>query len=282
MPDDQNHPKYDDKHHIINDFHKPYVIIYFDNPGYSKDGHGIGRKLCTLSKVFLYVGINNPEDMKNLPFFVLRDILSCRGMIMNMLEDDFDGEIMQKHAKSVQEEMVITHERSASHMSTTDERGSLQVFGLGDVSNLNCILHPVDLKTRQIEKDCFKRAELWLLFQNYVNGQIARLFNRSFSLNNGAISDEDIPKLYLETDEILKSDVFKQTAKNFGNLNISCDERFSMLEKVLHMHIGIAEDRLLLTEMFFTTIVNLLNAYCLIFSFPQLSTLPRMLRFCRG
>lgn len=252
---DQNHPEYDDKHHIINDYHKPYVIIYFDNPGDSEGNHGIGRKLSTLSKVFLYVGINNPEDMEALPFFVLRDILSCRGMIMNMLEDDFDGEIMQKHAKSVQEEIVITHERSASHMSTTDERGSLQVFGLGYVSDLNYILHPVDLKTRRlIENDgvnCFQRAELWLLFQNYVNGQIARLFNRSFSLNNSAINDEDVPKLYLEADEMLENDVFKQTARQFSDLNISCDERFNMLKKVVHMHIDIAED-----AKFFSASVN--------------------------
>ena len=245
MPDDQNHPEYD-KHHIINDYHKPYVIIYFDNPGDSEGNNGIGRKLSALSKVFLYVGIKNPEDTGNLPFFVLRDILSCRGMIMNMLEDDFDGELMQKHAKSVQEEIVITHERSASHMSTTDERGALQVFGLGDVSALNHILHPVDLKTRLIiennEVNCFQRAELWLLLQNYVNGQIARLFNRSFSLNNSVISDEDVPRLYLEADEMLESDVFKQTAKQFGDLNISRDERFNMLKKVVHMHIDIAED----------------------------------------
>lgn len=252
--DDQNYPEYDE-HHIINDYHKPYIIIYFDNPGDNECNHGIGRKLSTLSKVFLYVGINNPDDMENLPFFVLRDILSCRDMIMNMLEDDFDGEIMQKHAKSVQEEIVITHERSASHMSTTDERGSLQVFGLGYVSDLNYILHPLDLKTRRLiennEVNCFQRAELWLLFQNYVNGQIARLFNRSFSLNNSAINDEDVPKLYLETDERLENDVFKQTAKQFSDLNISCDERFNMLKKVVHMHINIAED-----AKIFSTSVN--------------------------
>lgn len=253
--DNQNHPEYDDKHHITNNYHKPYIIIYFDNPGDSEGSNDIGRKLSTLSKVFLYVGINTPEAMEDLPFFVLRDILSCRGMIMNMLEDDFDGEIMQKHARSVQEEIVITHERSASHMSTTDERGSLQVFGLGYVSELNYILHPVDLKTRRLIENngvnCFQRAELWLLFQNYVNGQIARLFNRSFSLNNSAINDEDVPKLYLEAEEGLESDVFKQTAKLFSDLNISCDERFNMLKKVMHMHIDIAED-----AEFFSAVVN--------------------------
>lgn len=255
IPDDSGRPQYDDKHHIINDYHKPYVIIYFDNPGDGEGNNGIGRKLSTLSKVFLYVGINDPEGREDLPLLVLRNILSCRDMIMNMLEDDFDGEIMQKHAKSVQEEIVITHERSSSHMSTTDERGSLQVFGLGDVSGLNYILHPVDLKTRRIidngETNCFHRAELWLLFQNYVNGQIARLFNRSFILNNSTISDEDIPKLYLEMDEMLKSDVFKQTAKRFGDLNISCDERFNMLKKVVNMHIDIDE-----STRFFSAAVN--------------------------
>lgn len=253
-PDGQNRPEYDDKHHIINDYHKPYVIIYFDNPGDSEGNHGIGRKLSTLSKVFLYVGINNSDNMENLPFFILRDILSCRDLIMNMLEDDFDGEIMQKHAKSVQEEIVITHERSASHMSTTDERGSLQVFGLGDVSDLNYILHPINPKKQIIknnEVNCFQRAELWLLFQNYVNGQIARLFNRSFSLNNNTINDEDVPKLYLEIDERLESDVFKQTARQFSDLNISYDERFNMLKKVVHMHIDIAED-----AKFFSVAVN--------------------------
>ena len=245
---DPNQPQYNE-HHITNDYHKPYVIIYFDNPGDGEFNYGIGRKLSTLSKVFLYVGINNSNGIMYLPFFVLRSILSCRGLIMSMLEDDFDGEIMQKHAKSVQEEIVITHERSASHMSTTDERGSLQVFGLGDVSELNYIMHPIDLDSRRIikgsekkEESCFRRAELWLLFQNYVNGQIARLFNRSFSLNSSTTSDEDVPKLYLKEDEKLESDVFRQPAETFRDLNISSDERFTMLEKVVHLDNRVADD----------------------------------------
>ena len=240
---DEHSPQYDMSHHISNNYHKPYIIVSFDNPSISNSQNdtSIGRKLSKIGKVFLYIGIisDSTHYIKQLSLFVLRQVLSCRDLIMQMLEEDFESEIMQKHAKSIQEEIVITHERSSSHASTTDERGVLQVFGLGDVSPFQCIKHPIQFENKKLIEDAHLHAELWLLFQNYVNSQIARLFNRVFCLNSNTAQNSDVPKLYLTDDNVIEYDEFKKPVKCFHDLMLDSDERFNMLKKIIHFDINI-------------------------------------------
>ena len=234
--------KFDSDHHVMHNHRKPYVIIYFDNPNHEQlPIDDLGRKLAPLSKVFLYVSmhVDKQQRRNTLPWIVLRNILAYRNRIMRFLSEDFNGDIMEKHAISTQQDNILTHDRAASHAATTDERGVLQVFGLGDVSELSELTYPVKLPTKDVIDngdrfaDSYKSAELWLLLQNYVNGQIARLFNRCFNPKNEVMEiREGIPAIYVNSVNQDDNNIFKHKLESFKDLNLSSDNRFSFIKKI--------------------------------------------------
>lgn len=238
---------YDINHHVSGNHRKPYIIIEFDNP--VKDDYSyiqnneLGRKLVKLSHVFLYISMvpNNLQNQNFLPWIVLHTVLSYRNRILRFLSEDFNGDIMEKHAVSLQEETILTHEKSVSHATTADEKGVLRTFGLGNVSELDFIKYPIDLKTKTIIRESkdkvnyYYSAELWMLLQNYVNNQIARLFNRHFNIDDNRLVENDgVPAIYISCKDEQEDDVFKKCLTKFGDLKISFndtnqDNRFNLL-----------------------------------------------------
>ena len=231
------------------------MIIYFDNPNHEKlPIDDLGRNLAPLSKVFLYVSMRIEEQQRRntLPWIVLRNILAYRNRIMRFLSEDFNGDIMEKHAISTQQDDILTHERAASHAATTDERGVLQVFGLGNVSRLSELTYPIELEEKTVINNLpenkineegriinsYKSAELWLLLKNYVNGQIARLFNRCFNADNDKLESEaGIPALYVSTENEQEKNIFKKRLKYFYELCLKSDNRFLFLERIIDMRL---------------------------------------------
>ncbi|MFR5876303.1 MAG: hypothetical protein ACLUFN_07415 [Eubacterium sp.] len=243
---------YDINHHVSGNHRKPYIIIEFDNPvkddcSYIQNNE-LGRKLVKLSHVFLYISMvpNNLQNRNFLPWIVLHTILSYRNRILRFLSEDFNGDIMEKHAVSLQEEAILTHERSASHASTTDEKGVLRVFGLENVSKLKYVNYPIELNTKRINSEADKvnyyySSTLWLLLQNYVNNQIARLFSRHFNIHDSnLIINDGIPALYISKIDEQKDDAFKHCLVEFKDINIKTvydkgdfqDNRFELLNQV--------------------------------------------------
>lgn len=242
---------YDSNHHVSGNHRKPYIIIEFDNPvkeDYSYvQNNELGRKLVKLSHVFLYISMapENLSDRNFLPWTILHTVLSYRNRILRFLSEDFNGNIMEKHSVSMQEEAILTHERSASHASTADEKGVLRVFGLENVSELKNINYPIELEGRTIETNTsvnyYHSSVLWLLLQNYVNNQIARLFSRHFNVHDSnLIVNDGIPALYISKMDEQKDDAFKHCLEEFKDININTvynqtdfeDNRFELLNKV--------------------------------------------------
>lgn len=259
---------FDDQHHVLGSHRKPYLVLLFDNPKPKEplSFSDLDRKLIPLSYVFLYVSIHVPDEKKwgVLPRIVMRDILTYRNKIMRLLEKDFSGDLMETTAEALQERVILTHERSASHASTTDDAGILRVFGLIDISQMRKLYYPVSLKTphRILDTPGYDReerdklvfpgypysADLWLLLQSYVNGQIARLFSRHFNSNDTRlVKDEGIPALYLAPEDEQTSDIFKQRAEKFGDLKIAPesapqDNRFALLSKAADIRCYVTPD----------------------------------------
>lgn len=258
------------EHHIIGNHRKPYLILLFDNPELM-DGavpDGLGRKLTALSYVFLYISIDIPNKAQRdlVPRIIMRDILTYRNRIMRLLEEDFNGDLMEKNAEFLQERIILTHERSASHASTIDDAGILRGFGLGSISKMKVLDYPVDLREnshkRILSADSFvpqnpeglafsgydRSTDLWLLLQSYVNVQIARLFSRHFNeKDKELVKEEGIPALYLSPEDEQIGDVFKHRTVVFQDLNITPDtpdqdNRFVLLGKAANLHYDVPPD----------------------------------------
>lgn len=256
---------YSVEHHASGNYRKPYIIILFDNPNKVISNEKLGRKLIPLDPAFLYISLSEDcaKTRSNLPILILQDILAYRNQILKFLTAHFTGNIMVKHATTTQEEAILSHERSASHASTTDEKGVLRVFGLENVSKLKVLNYPIDLKSKEIidgstdshnknvPVNYYKSAELWLLLQTYVNNQIARLFSRQFNEKDEELIENDgIPALYLSTKDEQLNNIFKRCSKQFGDLNIldnypKQDNRFKLLKQAATIFCNIkAEEKL--------------------------------------
>lgn len=256
--------QYDSKHHVIGDHRKPYIVLLFDNPNEFMIEDELGRKIAPFNCVYLYISIevSNPQQRRKIPLLILRDILAYRNRIMRLLSQDFNGDIMGNHASNMQEEAILTHERSASHASTTDEKGVLRAFGLGNVSNLHILKYPINVQTKQIiekykeELNYYHSADLWLLMQNYVNSQIARLFSRHFNSNDEELIHQDgIPELYLSKKDEQMNDIFKRCVVKFSDLQINFtsdnqDNRFKMLSKAANIFFYVEDDSILFSFLY--------------------------------
>ncbi len=271
--DQQGRILFDRQHHVTGNHRKPYLVLLFDNPDLEGEDStaldGLGRKLIPLNYVFLYISIYTPEENKRaiLPRILMRDILTYRNRIMRLLEEDFNGDLMEKNAEFLQEKIILTRERSARHASTTDDVGVLRVFGLSSVSGMKTLQYPVSLEPpnpildepgyrlpdetgqyQQVFPGYPYSADLWLLLQSYVNAQIARLFSRHFNeKDKELVKNEGIPALYLSRADEQAEDVFKQRAETFGDLGItpsapSQDNRFVLLNKAVTFYFDVPLD----------------------------------------
>ncbi|MDE7424685.1 MAG: hypothetical protein K2N51_13525 [Lachnospiraceae bacterium] len=213
---------------VLNGEKRPYVIAFFDNPGK-------GKQERSLARVFLYISIADDieTNKKELTLrLILRDVLMYRNRILRFLERDFAGEIYANYAHTIGERNILSHEKAHSHNTTADDAISLEIFQgekiFGKESD-----YAILKKTTAAE---------WLLLRNYTNGQIAKIFNRSFHDHTEDVYSLNSPMLYIPNDSINYSNsLFKQKLDVFSRLNLKnenrgvSDDRFKLLNQIIYI-----------------------------------------------
>lgn len=194
----------------------PYMFIFFKND------------LEPIVPVYLYFSFKSYQNEFNafmLQLF-LRDILSYRDGLLNILKNDFGGDIFSKYAHTAGEKSILAHEKATSHNTIGDDRVTLDVF--------------VDPKsTAKYEMLDSNQVLKWLLLHNYTNAQIAKLFNRSYRGSEEYDSSANFPvppPLYPKnaSPEIMrKLSWFERPLRSFSDLRLLQDGRFAMLDSVV-------------------------------------------------
>lgn len=221
-----------------------YILIYFDNPENPVNpsvtvsvGTAAGREAKRIVKVFLYfsaktsgavkrdaadAGDTRPDSLMLRLF--LRDILMYRHRLMKILENDFAGDTFAKYAHTSNERNILAHEKVNSHNTSSDDRTSLEVLALPKAAARYEILD-----SGQVLR--------WLLLRNYTNGQIAKLFNRSFGkrdddrLFDRGDSSSSLPLLYIS--EQTPENNLDKPLQEFYQLGLLDDARFILLEQAV-------------------------------------------------
>jgi len=217
-----------------NNYRKPFFILRFDNIPIEHDPK-LDRDIQPVEKVYLYVsfGFKPSENYKEktVPVLIMRDILSYRNRIMHMLEEDFNSHLMQLYAHKAGENTILRHEKTVSHTLTSDDQLPTTLWN----------------REHEIKNDDYE----WLLFRNYTNTQIAKLFKRTLLLDDKNFKDP-YPKFYLKDKDIDEKDNFKIPAKTFGDLWDKNDKRIALFKQIID--IQISEE--LITEQLITPITN--------------------------
>jgi hypothetical protein len=187
-----------------NSFRKPFVIIRFE------------KKL--IQNVYLYISFDFKSVSSKgnvVPFLILRDILAYRNRIITMLEADFISHLMQTHAKTASENAILRHEKAGSHTSTSDDQLSALIWSKPE-------------KGDKFDKhDSFDKYA-WLLFRNYTNREIAKIFNQTLLYRENEQKDNPKQRLYLKEEDVDNTDSFSQKADKFGDIWDENDKRVKM------------------------------------------------------
>ncbi len=210
---------------------RPYIIIFFDNPNYEMI-ESAGRSLQRIQRVFLYLSVSKKENDFFILRFILRDILTFRNRILRFLEKDFSGDIFAQYARKLSEKNIVSHEKANSHNTTADDEISVEIFVRPEIIE----------KYKVLKKDTDTIAR-WLLLRNYVNGQIAKIFNRSFQTSYELIEkDVNVPDYYLQQDKAgCSKALFKKKLDKFSRLGMeqtnesNIDGRFKFLYEIIHV-----------------------------------------------
>ena len=208
---------------------RPYVIAFFDNPRKS-DKLSYKRKLA---RVFLYVSIPNIDNADRMALvlrLILREILMYRNKILRFLEKDFAGEIYASYAHTIGEKNILSHEKAHSHNTTADDEISLEIF-----RGIKSFEKDGDYEVLSREK-----AAEWLLLRNYTNGQVAKIFNRSFHDVKDGGQLINSPMLYIPRDSYNHGNkVLKHKLDYFSSINLKNenknmeDGRFKLLNEII-------------------------------------------------
>lgn len=226
---------------VLNGEKRPYIIAYFDAPGNARETKYNRRQ----ARVFLYISIdknalgkdsagkdNQNKDKRKgslILRLILRDIMMYRYRILRFLEKDFAGEIYAGYAHTIGEKNIISHEKATSHNTTADDAVSLEIFQGENFWKAG--YYKVLTQTKAAE---------WLLLRNYTNGQIAKIFNRSFHDFKDEEFCSNSPMLYISCENnSSESGIFKQKLDIFSKLNLKNenpefpDKRFELLNSVI-------------------------------------------------
>lgn len=216
----------DDGYMISENESTSYFILYFNNSNVDVKTD-IKRSLKPIAKVFLFFEITNKRENNFFILrFMLRDIMVYRNRIMRMLESDFEGDMFTKYAHTIGEKNIIAHEKASSHSNSYDDENVLNFL-------LNQSAH---IKYENLDSS---QAAKWLIMRNYVNEQIAKLFNRSFQETNSALKGNkaESPSLYLD-DKVklyMNESLYNNKLECFQDLNLIMDYRFILLESIINI-----------------------------------------------
>jgi hypothetical protein len=183
-----------------NNYCKPFFILRFDQEEDSEEKYKEKSKKQSEEKVYMYVRFNFKPNRnmkeKVVPILIMRDILSYRNRIMRILRKDFNNNLMQVDARKTGVTAMFKHEKAVSHTSTSDDQ--LPIMAWDNCSQLN------------------QNKYEWLLFRNYTNTQVAKLFNRVLLPDDKDLLNQN-PKLYLKDTDINSDIDFSLPAKTFMN-----------------------------------------------------------------
>ena len=211
----------------------PYIVIYFENQ-YNAAEKQIGRTMRTIAKVMLYISVevNTEEEAYYYPRFILRDLMAYKNRLMRMLETDFASDMFTKYAHTTDEKNIFAHEKAINHNSIRDNDELQMLLEKHTVSERYDVLD---------YHECIK----WLTLKNYVNEQIARLFNRCFRMESEKQNNEnrkngvsmEAPQLYIgnKENEYLSENPFCKKLFYFRELNFLQDDRFVLLMNIVHI-----------------------------------------------
>ncbi len=208
---------------------RPYVICFFDNPN-AED-----KKMSTernIARVFLYISIASQKPSWKTQFIlrlVLREIVTYRNRILYCLQKDFAGDLYARYARKNGEQNILSHEKAHSHNTTADDLITLEAFQ--DKEKFKSGYEKIDME----------KAKDWLLLRNYTNGQIAKIFNRSFI--DSQVEKRvgiDNPKLYIDYNVQTEThNPFKHPLRYFAELNLKntfegvWDRRMELLNEIV-------------------------------------------------
>lgn len=238
----------------------PYIVIYFRNEEIKKPQNGkplhsnaktfamenqVGRTMRTIAKVLLYISIKVDTKTKSFYYsrFILRDLLAYKNRLMRILETDFASDMFTKYAHTMDEKNIFAHEKAINHNSIRDN----------DELQMLLEKHNISEKYDMLEyNECIK----WLSLKNYVNEQIARLFNRCFRMQSEELESEngrirkEAPPLYIgeKESEYLSDNPFCRELNFFRELNFLRDDRFILLMDVVHIEYENLSSALIITR----------------------------------
>lgn len=194
-----------------------HFFVYFD----SKDN--------PIVPVYLYFSsLEQKEHSYFNLMLLLRDILSYRNRLLQILKNDFAGDIFPKYAHTSGEKSILAHEKATSHNTTGDDSVTLEIFMDPKSANKYSVLD-----SSQVQK--------WLLLHNYTNAQIAKLFNRSYRTNeehDNARNFPSPPPLYLKDVDrkVIKTlSWFERPLRKFSDLRLLEDGRITLLDSVVSL-----------------------------------------------
>ena len=222
----------------LTDCHKPFFIIRFENNKIDPDVY-LDRHIQHIDNVYIYVHfsfVEVPMQKKKevtIPLLAMRDILSYRNCIMSMLEKDFSSHLMYAKARETGERAVLMHEKTAGHIDSSDEKLP-EILWIKDKANK---------KMEENTDDIDNRAD-WLLFRQYTNVQIAKLFNRSLQSNRHRHNMDDkttsgkTPELYVTNKSGLVAENNSASAKNFlKDIFNDKDRRIELCNEIMNFPI---------------------------------------------
>lgn len=212
---------------------RPYVIAFFDRPRL----RGVEEKADlgqNIARVFLYISVAQQGSGSKIQFIlklILREVMTYRNRILRYLQKDFAGDLYARYARKNGEQNILSHEKANSHNTTADDLITLEIFQNSENFEKN------------YKKIKMQDAKDWLLLRNYTNGQIAKIFNRSFndSHEDGG-KGKDSPMLYIPSDiHDSKKNPFKCALKYFSDLNLKnkilhgSDRRIALLNEIIEI-----------------------------------------------
>ena len=209
---------------------RPYVIAYFDNSDSTPAAH---MPRPGVVRVFLYISIEKPElngHTLHLMRMILREVMVYRNRILRCLKQDFAGDLYARYSRKNGEQNILSHEKAHSHNTTGDDRITLDVFQ--DKEDFGKRYHALGIED----------AKDWLLLRNYTNGQIAKIFNRSFQDPKESY-EGDSPMLYIPCEvQGAISNPFQYGLHKFSDLDLKNrnhhgvrDSRNELLNQVIEL-----------------------------------------------
>lgn len=217
---------------IAEDQNTSYCILFFKNEN-SVVNSFTGRSLKPIARVFLFFSMQISDETKRFfyPRFVVRDLLAYKNRIMRMLENDFAGDMFTKYSHTMGEKNIFAHEKAINHNTIMDNDELLDFLKT----------HTESGKYEMLDSN---QAIKWLALRNYVNEQIARIFNRCFLRYNRSSETVlrkslEAPQLYLDenVNEYLNDNDFCQKFIEFGDLQLFSDDRFVLLASVISIEV---------------------------------------------